>query len=473
MLFCTTQFLGFFVVLFALYWLLPGQRPRVWLLVAASFWFYASWSRQLAVLVGAFACLDYLLGLAIAASAGRRRRGLLLLGLGLNLGLLGVFKYADFFLRSLEQALHTAGAEASLPVLRLIVPVGLSFYTFEAINYLVDVYRGRLPAERNLGNFLLFILFFPHLVAGPIVRPRDFLPQTRRPKRWSWLRLHLGLRLFLLGLVKKLAIADRMALFADPVFADPAAYSTAALWLATLAYALQVYGDFSGYSDMAIGAAHMLGYKLAANFNLPYLAVNMADFWRRWHISLSTWLRDHVFIPLGGSRGGRWRTIRNLLLTMTLGGLWHGASWSYVAWGVLHGLLLIGHRLFQEMCDSRQRLKTWLASRAGTILRIAVTFACFCLTLVVFRCATLAVAGVMLGRMLLPSAGLGTPLHVRAFWLTAGAVAVGHALALQPDWRRALERLPAPLRGLGYATALTLTVVLAPGAGKAFIYFQF
>jgi alginate O-acetyltransferase complex protein AlgI len=471
MLFCTWQFLGFFVAVCAVYWLLPWHRARVWFLVAASFWFYASWSRNLAVLVGGFACLDYLVGLAIESSTGRRRRAFLLLGLALNLGLLGYFKYADFFLRSLEQALHAAGAHASLPVLRLILPVGLSFYTFEAINYLVDVYRGRMRAERNLGNFLLFILFFPHLVAGPIVRPRDFLPQTRRRKRWSWLRLHLGLRLFLLGLVKKLAIADRMALFADPVFADPASYSSAALWLATVAYALQVYGDFSGYSDMAIGSAHMLGWKLAPNFDLPYLSANIGEFWRRWHISLSTWLRDHVFIPLGGSRGGSWRTARNLLVTMTLGGLWHGASWTYVAWGMLHGLLLIGQRSFAAFCDGRPRLRSALLCRPGTALRIGVTFAFFCLTLVVFRCATLTTGALMLGRMLVPSAGRET-LNT-GLWLTVATVVLGHAVAVRPDWWRRLEALPAPVRGLGYASALTLALVLAPGAGKAFIYFQF
>jgi alginate O-acetyltransferase complex protein AlgI len=264
-----------------------------------------------------------------------------------------------------------------------------------------------------------------------------------------------------------------MALFADPIFADPACYSSAALWLATLAYALQVYGDFSGYSDMALGAAHMLGYKLTPNFNLPYLAENIAEFWRRWHISLSTWLRQHVFIPLGGSRGGAWRTARNLLVTMALGGLWHGASWTYVVWGLLHGLLLIGHRGFAALCEGRRTVQYVLRSGAGTALRIGVTFFCFCLTLVVFRCTTLGTGATMLGRMLVPCSGWETPLCSRALWLTVLAVVLGHVHALRPVWRHGLERLPAPVRGLGYATALTLALVLAPGPGKAFIYFQF
>src|SRR5262249_10708244 len=198
-----------------------------------------------------------------------------------------------------------AGVPTWFRTLDVLLPVGISFYTFEAINYMVDVYRRRIPAERNLGDFMLFILFFPHLVAGPIVRAKDFLPQIKRPKRWDWPRMHLGMGYVLMGLVKKMAIADHMAEYVDPVFADPSAFRASAIVFAIVAYAVQIYCDFSGYTDIAIGLAHMLGYKLARNFNMPYLAVNIADFWRRWHISLSTWLRDYLFIPLGGSRGGR------------------------------------------------------------------------------------------------------------------------------------------------------------------------
>ena len=206
-----------------------------------------------------------------------------------NLSLLCYFKYVNFFLSSLEAALRAAGASTSFPLLKVILPIGVSFYTFEAISYVVDVYRCRIQAERNLANLLLFILFFPHLVAGPIVRARDFLPQIRRTKRWSWLRLQYGVQLFLLGMLKKWALGDRMALYADPIFADPGAYRIGATWLGMIAYALQVYGDFSGYSDMALGAAHMLGYKLCKNFDMPFLSANMSEMWRRWHISLSTW----------------------------------------------------------------------------------------------------------------------------------------------------------------------------------------
>ncbi len=480
MLFCTTEYVLFLAGIVAVYWLTPWPRARVYLLLAASIYFYARWNEWLALLVVGTSIGDYLVGRGldrIRNEAGRRL--LLVASLVMNLGLLCYFKYANFFLESLEQAVHAAGGSASLPTLRVIVPIGLSFYTFEAINYTVDVFRRKMSAERNLANFLLFILFFPHLVAGPIVRARDFLPQVRRlRRRWSWSRVGLGLGLLALGAFKKLAIADRMAPFADPVFSDPGAYSSAANWTASIAFAIQVYCDFSGYSDMALGSAHLLGYKLVINFRMPFLAANVGEFWRRWHISLSGWLREYVFIPLGGSRGGAWRTNRNLILTMTLGGLWHGANWPYVMWGVIQGLLLAGHRQFAFVVNRWSALKLLLESGPGTALRITLTFLTFCLSVAVFRSPTLASGAEMIGRMFAPSFGRPAPLEMQAFWATLGIVALGHAfgarLAGGPfAWRRAFERTPAPVLGTLGATALVAAIVLGPGATKAFIYFQF
>jgi alginate O-acetyltransferase complex protein AlgI len=404
----------------------------------------------------------------------RRRKTLLAVSLLVNLGVLGYFKYTNFFLLSLNEALSALGVPLWFHTLRVILPIGISFYTFEAINYTVDVYGRRVPAERNLGHFLLFILFFPHLVAGPIVRARDFLPQIKRRKRFSWPRMHLGAQFFLLGIIKKLAIADRMALYVDPVFADPNAYGTATVWLAAIAYAVQIYCDFSGYTDMAIGSAHMLGYKLAQNFNIPYVSLNVSEFWRRWHISLSSWLRDYLFIPLGGSRGGNGRTCRNLLLTMMLGGLWHGASWTFVVWGVLHGLLLIMHKLFHDFCTRRPVLERLFQSLPGVLLRLALTFFSVCIGWVFFRATTLASAATFLQRMasfsLLTADG---PLPNRDIYFTIAVVILCHIVRRFQLWPKWQVRLPASLLGLSYAAGITLALFLAPSGIKPFIYFQF
>ncbi len=320
---------------------------------------------------------------------------------------------------------------------------------------------------------MLFILFFPHLVAGPIVRARAFLPLVARRKHWSWLRADTGVLLILLGLLKKLAIADRMALYVDPVFAGPEAYATATLWLAAVAYAIQIYCDFSGYSDMALGLAHLLGYHLAPNFDMPFLSANIAELWRRWHISLSSWIRDYLFIPLGGSRGSRWRTYRNLLLTFALCGLWHGAGWNFVLWGLLNGVLLVVHAAFRPWCDQRPRLAAVLDSGPGTACRVALTFTCFCVIFVVFRSPDFSAASTMLTRMATPASGAGFPLEVQGLYWTFAAVALGHALGMGNRGVRLWEWLPAPVRGLGFGAALTAALVLAPGISKAFIYFQF
>jgi alginate O-acetyltransferase complex protein AlgI len=475
MLFCSQAFLYFFVALLLIYWLTPWRTPRIWLLLAASFYFYAAWNAWLALLIGVTTVMDYLIALGMDGSvAPRRRKGLLIVSLVVNLGVLGYFKYANFFLVSLDEALIAAGSPHWFRTLSVLLPIGISFYTFEAINYTVDVYRRKVPAERNLGHFLLFILFFPHLVAGPIVRARDFLPQIKRRKRFSGPRLHLGAQFFLLGLIKKLAIADRMALYVDPVFADPSDYGSATVWLAAVAYAVQIYCDFSGYTDMAIGTAHMLGYKLSRNFDIPYISLNVSEFWRRWHISLSSWLRDYLFIPLGGSRGGTWPTYRNLMLTMTLGGLWHGASWTFVVWGVLHGLLLIVHKTFQSFCAVRPRLDRLLRSTAGTLPRLALTFLSVCIAWVFFRATTLSTASAFLLRMAsFQPPRAADPLPRGSIFVTIAVVFVCHIIRRFDLWPKWQLRLPPSLLGFGYALTATLALVLAPSGNKPFIYFQF
>lgn len=474
MLFCTKEFFLFFLVVFTLYWTMPWKRARVYLLLAASFYFYASWSFELARLIVISTTIDYLLARGIESSRSSRKRKLLLtINIVGNLSLLCYFKYANFFLDSLKQALTAAGYDAAWSPLNILLPIGISFYTFEAISYMVDVYHGKTPAEKNLAHFQLFILFFPHLVAGPIVRGRDFLPQVGRGKRWSWPRMQVGVQLFLLGVFKKLAIADRMAQFVDPVFKNPELFGTSAVWVAAIAYALQIYCDFSGYTDMALGIAHMLGYKLNLNFNMPYLAVNVSDFWRRWHISLSSWLRDYLFIPLGGSRGTHWKVCRNLMITMALGGLWHGTNWTFVVWGILHGAFLIVHRFFRAFCEHRLRLQALLTTSGGTLLRCALTFLCVLVAWVFFRAETFGHAAELLRRMFIASSGQGCPLHSNGVWLTVLVVALAHILTARGLWQRWAVRLPAPALGAAYALLLTVAQILAPATNKAFIYFQF
>ncbi|MHB1422152.1 MAG: MBOAT family O-acyltransferase [Gemmataceae bacterium] len=476
MLFCSISFMIFFAVLLCVYWSLPWRRARVWLLVAASFYFYATWNKWLAIILCISTLLDYLLALGIEHSMSQRRRKILLcISLFANLGLLCYFKYTNFFLLSLDEVLIAAGTPTWFHTLQVLLPIGISFYTFEAINYMVDVYRGRMRAERNFGDFLLFILFFPHLVAGPIVRARDFLPQIKRPKHCDWVRLHLGLQYFLMGLFKKLAIADRMALFADPVFDGALDFHSSVAWIAMFAYAMQVYCDFSGYTDMAIGTAHMLGYKLAENFNMPFLAPNISEFWNRWHISLSTWLRDYVFIPLGGSRGGELKTRRNLLITMILCGLWHGAAWQFVGFGFLQAWMLIAHRTFYRWCKHKPRLDSVLRSRLGTVFRVAITFLCFCLSLIVFRSSSFSRAFDMYTRLLTaapPNAKLAEAPEI-GFWLTVGIMLAAHLLGRSGAWIRPTLRLPAPILGCSYAVLFGLALLLEPQGAKPFIYFQF
>ena len=477
MLFCTGEYVLFLTAVVALYWLTPWPRARVWILLVASYAFYASWNKWLAFLVAGTSVADYLIARGMDGTPRPGLRKLLLVGsLVMNVGLLCYFKYVNFFLDSLYSAIgYTPGKD---DFLKVVLPIGISFYTFEAINYTVDVFRRKIRAERTLDHFLLFILFFPHLIAGPIVRAADLLPQIKKRKRWNWSRAGLGLGLLVLGAFKKLAIADRMALFAEPVFHDVWDYSSSACWTAAVAFALQVYCDFSGYSDMALGSAHLLGFKLVINFKMPFLSANIGEFWRRWHISLSTWLRDYLFIPLGGSRHGEFNTNRNILITMTLGGLWHGANWPMVLWGFLMGVWQVLYRLTTKVLEPFPAIRAVLRSPPGWVLRVAITFALFCLTLAVFRSPTLYAGRLMLTRMFVPTDGKPAPLHMQAFWVTVLMMVVGHAagwyLSRSPFvWRRAWTATPAPVLGMVGAAILLFAIVLSPGATKAFIYFQF
>jgi alginate O-acetyltransferase complex protein AlgI len=495
MLFCTWRFAEFFVLVFALYWFIPwrrlrwnvplprgrrltlsGDEARVWLLLIASIYFYAAWSHKLVLIVVASTLFDYCIGLGLQAlQRTSLRRALLTFSITANLSLLCYFKYCNFFLESLDQVLIASGARTWFNVLHILVPIGISYYTFEAINYTVDVYRRLVPAERNPAHLLFFVLFFPHMLAGPIVRAKDFLPQIRRSKRWSWTRFHLGGEYFLLGMLKKWVIADQLAVYADPVFSDPSAFGTVANWLALLAFTVEVYSEFSGYSDMAVGMAHLFGYKLALNFNMPYLATSVSDYWRRDHISLSTWLRDYLFIPLGGSRGTHWQTCRNFIITMTLGGLWHGASWNFIIWGFLHGIFLSINRFFRLFCQARPRLEAFMQSWVGTALRRALTFFCIYQAFVLFRAETFALTQATYHRLWVPVDGPAVehPYGYVLFWGIMAVFVLAHVAGCRQWWVRISVRMPMPVLGFTYILALLLCMVMAPIIEKTYLYVTF
>jgi D-alanyl-lipoteichoic acid acyltransferase DltB (MBOAT superfamily) len=383
MVFNSWKFVLFFLLVYTAYLLLRKQyRAQNAFLLVGSYYFYGVWDWRFACLLAATTLIDYVCGLGIEGSSNPRwRRCFLLVSLASNLTVLGFFKYYNFFLASLDDLLGGFGLSVAALHLHIILPVGLSFYTFQAITYTVGVYRGELPAERSLLSFALMVAFFPQLVAGPIERARVLLAQINRPRTLDEERFQTGCWLIFWGLWKKIVLADNLAAIANQLFARSDQLTAGEAYLAVLAFAFQIYCDFSAYSDIARGTARLMGFELMLNFNCPYFAVGPSDFWRRWHISLSTWLRDYVYVPLGGNRHGTLLTYRNLLLTMLLGGLWHGAAWNFVWWGLFHGILLCVWRL---LGDKPGIEATWSLAR-----RIVTALFFFQLTLfgwLLFRC---------------------------------------------------------------------------------------
>jgi len=339
MLFNSIEFLLFFPVVTIVYFLLNFRFRWVWLL-ASSCYFYMAF-RPIYILILAFTILvDYFAGLLIEQSQARTRKSYLILSLVANIGVLCIFKYYNFFIGNLNAQLGT-----NWSLLSILLPIGLSFHTFQAMSYTIEVYRGNQKAERHLGMYALYVLFYPQLVAGPIERPQNILPQFHTKHTFNYENARNGLLLIAWGMFKKVVIADRLALFVDQVYGNPLSYYGPSICIASVFFAFQIYCDFSGYSDIAIGTARVMGFQLMKNFDHPYAAKSVAEFWRRWHISLSTWFRDYLYFPLGGNRVGRIITIRNTLIVFLLSGLWHGANWNYLIWGALHGCFIVGGSL--------------------------------------------------------------------------------------------------------------------------------
>jgi alginate O-acetyltransferase complex protein AlgI len=384
MLFNSIDFWIFFIIVIASMVVIRNRSyQHVILLVASYFLFYYT-SNYLITLLIASTILDFYVGKSIAKSNKQNHKKiLLLLSLSGNLGLLGFFKYADFAIGQFNEIGRILGFNGNIPFLELALPIGISFYTFQTISYTVDIYRGKLEPCKSLREFALFVTFFPQLVAGPIVRASEFLPQLREKiseQKESKLKLitikssnlKIGLTIMIFGFIKKMIFADNIADLSNYVFLNPIGLDSFSILLGTIAFGFQIYGDFSGYSDIAIGAAIILGFKLPINFNKPYFASSPSDFWRRWHISLSSWLKDYLYIPLGGNKITKHRTYLNLLTVMFLGGLWHGASWNFVIWGLLHGAYLAIHKIFLDRFPDSKVLKIF-STKKGKIISILVT----------------------------------------------------------------------------------------------------
>ena len=477
MSFTTIAFLTFCIVFFAGHALLRGRARGVFLLLASCY-FYGSWDVRFLLLLLTSVFVDYNVGLWLARAQGRRRRLVLGISLAFNLGVLGFFKYAEFFAESAAEWLTRLGWTVPAPTLDIVLPVGISFYTFQTLAYTVNVYRGRLEPCRNLLDFALYVMFFPQLVAGPIERPERLLPQMMAISREPWRPNWSGIALIALGLFKKLALADGVHAYVRPLSAPDAAYP-AALWFATYAFAFQIYWDFSAYSDIAIGVARLLGVELMTNFRAPYAASGPSDFWRRWHISLSEWLRDYLYVPLGGNRGGTWRTYRNLFLTMLIGGLWHGAAWHFVLWGAYHGFLLIAARALGD------RIPFSLPSWARP-LRVLAFFHLTCLGWALFRAPSLSACALAWRKLLLiDGLELGAWLthlaEVRelrpiAAWFVTFVAAWLLQLAKPESSKELAERLwrwPTLPRAIAVASLAYVAMLLAPLDPPDFIYFRF
>ena len=473
MLFNSLTFVVFFTVVVTAYWSMRSWTVRKNLLVVASYIFYGAWNPPFAALLFSTTAMDFWLGARIARARGRHaRRVWLVASVCMNLSMLGFFKYGNFLLENFQWLMARIGIIYQPPHLDILLPVGISFYTFHSLSYTLDVYRRVMQPTKSLRDFVLAVSFFPQLVAGPIVRAGDFLPQLVAPPKPQTGRFLWGLALMTLGLFEKVVLADTMlAGSADRVFGYGGPLIALDSWMGVIAFAGQIFFDFAGYSTCAIGAALCLGFHLKDNFRFPYAAIGFSDFWRRWHISLSTFLRDYLYFPLGGNRVGWARAAINLVIVMFLGGLWHGAAWTFVVWGLLHGFyLVIEHTLRAFFGD-----KAWTDTFVAEVLLGLVTYAAVCLAWVFFRASDFATAARMLRGM------FGGHAHADAILSTREMLQIGivtffmilaHWSLREISIEQAVERLPRWLVTAVWAV-MACAIILTQGSSNAFIYFQF
>lgn len=467
MLFTQLEFFIFFPLIFLFTYFCASNLVQKRFLLLASYYFYGYWDWRFLGLILFSTIVDYWIGIHLAKCRKERKLFFLLISLFTNLGLLGFFKYYNFFVESFNTSL--AFLNINLEALNIILPVGISFYTFQTLSYSIDIYRKRLCPSKNFFDFALYVSFFPQLVAGPIVRATDLLPQFENERNISLNDIFEGAKQFIFGLFKKVFIADRLAFFVDRVFENYSVFDSLTIWLAVICYAIQIYCDFSGYSDMAIGVARMLGFKFNINFNLPYIATNIKDFWHRWHISLSTWLRDYLYIPLGGNRKGKLRLYLNLLITMTLGGLWHGASWNFVIWGLWHGLALVITTLVADLnIINKYQSNKKILSLGGWVLTMITVL----IGWVFFRSKTTEQAISILKKMFSYEEGIQ--------WFYGFAVVAFSMIFLQhlinflQRSQKLLElKMTSLVTPIVLFTMLWLVIIFYPENKNPFIYFQF
>jgi alginate O-acetyltransferase complex protein AlgI len=478
-LFPTITFAIFFLVVYVTSWaLMPRLRLWKWMIIVASYVFYGWWDWRFVLLLVAATIVNQALGTQVARARARRdgaraAKRWLVLAIVVDLAALGYFKYFDFFAADLDRVLTSLGLGAPMPLLRIVLPVGISFLVFRMLSYVIDIYRDELKPAPAL-DFGVYVAFFPYLLAGPITRAKDFLPQLRTPRDPHTVDAGRAFTLIMGGLAKKMLIADYLAThLVNGVFASPQSYSSWETLVGICAYSVQIYCDFSAYSDIAIGISLLLGFELPENFNAPYTARSIQDFWRRWHITLSSWLRDYLYIPLGGNRRGRGRTYLNLIATFLLAGLWHGAGWTFVFWGGMHGVGLALERARADTRRSRGLPEPGATAGARALQRLAV-FAFVTVAWVFFRADSIGAAFAVLWRLV---AGLGS-VGSAVTWPIVGLVAVGIAIQYIP--RRFTERLEAGLAGVGWvgqgavlAAALFLIHALGPLGTAEFLYFKF
>jgi alginate O-acetyltransferase complex protein AlgI len=476
MSFVSFEFAFLFLVTVPLFYLLPHKRR--WLLVlVASYAFYMSWKASYIILIVLTTVCDYNIAKAIHASTSPTRRKLFLsLSLFLNFGLLFTFKYYNFMAGSFVDIARAMGMEMAAPTFHLLLPVGISFYTFQEVAYVIDVYRG-FPPEKRFGIFATFIAFFPQLVAGPIERARHMLPQFHRETRFVPAQVVDGFRFMLWGAFKKVVIADRLAVYVNEVYGHPGDFSGGVILLATLFFAFQIYCDFSGYSDIAIGVAKTMGFDLMLNFRQPYFATSIREFWQRWHISLSTWFKDYLYFPLGGNRLGRWRWRMNITVVFLVSGIWHGANWTFVIWGALHGFYLVvenalGGRFMDKPAGSESRILSGI--------RILFTFSLVTLAWVFFRAQNLSQAWTILSSMTHPrfdrnELGMvfGSKEELLICFGLVGVLLIVDRWIAKGGWEASFARLGTPVRwGLYYALACAV-FLLGHWGSQEFIYFRF